>query len=321
MREDRSQNSSRHIVEPGFGDFAVGDRLRQRRAEEVLRIELLAGFLIQPRHRRANRRVDRAPVGHDEIGIAPVRLEHLIEEPVVFASVASVHLVVGAHHAARAPALDGDLEGEQVRFAHRGRIDSRVEDDPVGFLRIEREVLDRRDDVAALHALDHAARHHAGEQRILGEILEIAAAARVANEICRAAKKDIEALRARFGADCLALKPRKRLVPGRGEGEIGRHRGRGVAGTDVAWVGDAKLCVRLLQRGNAEARYAGHVARRADRSGRFGLAAPRRRDDAMDEATASPAPSSARAPFARAEREAGRRSFHGQSRCGRRIAD
>ena len=101
----------------------------------------------------------------------------------------------------------------------------------------------------------------AGEQRILGEIFEIAAAARVANEICRAAKKDIETFRARFGADCLALKPREAHVPCRGEGEIGRHRGRCIAGADIARVGDAKLCVRLLQRWNAEARYPGHVAR------------------------------------------------------------
>ena len=128
-----------------------------------------------------------------------------------------------------------------------------------------------------------AARHDAGEQRVLGEIFEIAPATRVTNEICGAAKKHIEALRSRFRADCLALKPRQLRVPGRGEGEIGRHRRRRVAGTDVSGVGDAKLRVRLLQRGNAEARYPRHVARRADRSGRFGLAAPWRRDHAMDQ--------------------------------------
>ena len=186
------ENSSRHIVEPRLRDFAVGHRLRQRRPEEILRVELLAGFLVQAGHCRGSRRVDRAPVGHHEIGIAPVCLQHLIEEPVVFARVASVHLVVGAHHRARTTALDGDLEGEQVRFAHRGRVDSRVEDDPVGFLRVEGEVLGRRDDVAALRAVDHGARHQASEQRVLREIFEIAAAARVANKIGRAAKKDIQ---------------------------------------------------------------------------------------------------------------------------------
>jgi hypothetical protein len=67
-------------------------------------------------------------------------------------------------------------------------------------LRIEREVLDRRDDVAALHAFDHPASHDSGEQRVLGEILEIAPATRVTNEIRGAAKKHIEAFRPRFGA-------------------------------------------------------------------------------------------------------------------------
>jgi len=201
MREDRSQNSPRHVVEPGLGDDALCNRLSKRAGEEVLCVELLAGLLIEPGHRRANSRVDRAPVGHHKKRIPPIGLEHLIEEPVVFTTIASVQLVVGAHHGARAPTLDGDLEGEQVRFARCSRVDARVEDDTVGFLRIEREVLDRRDDVATLHALDHAARHQPGEQRILGEIFKIAPAARVTNEIRGTPQKHIEALRLRFGAD------------------------------------------------------------------------------------------------------------------------
>ena len=152
-----------------------------------------------------------------------------------------------------------------------------------------------------------AARHHSGEQRVLGEIFKIAAAARVANEIRRAAKKHIEALRARFGADGLALKPRHARVPGRGESEIGRHRRRRVAGTDIARVGDAEFCVRLLQRGNAEARYRrarNPPSRSIHRAWACRPTAPRSRHGP---ATASPARSSDRAPFARAGREAGRR--------------
>ncbi len=228
--------------------------------------------------------MDRAPVGHDEIRIAPVGLQHLIEKPVVFARIAAVHLIVGAHDAAWPPALDGDFEGQQIRLAHRGWIDTRVEDDPVGFLRIERKMLDRRDDApAALHACNHAPSHDAGEQRVFGEIFKIAPATRVTNEICGAAKKHIEALGSRFGADGFALKPRHIWAPGRGEGEIGRHRGRRVAVTDVPGIGDAKLRIRLLQCGNAEARHAGHVAGRTNRPIRSGLAAPSRRDHAMDQ--------------------------------------
>ena len=226
--------------------------------------------------------MDRAPVGHHEIGIAPVCLQHLIEEPVVFARVASVHLVVGAHHAPGRP--------RSMAISKASRSDSRI---AAGSIRASRTT---RSVSCALRAKClvvemmwrlctpsiMAPAISAGEQRVLGEIFEIAAAARVANEIRRAAKKDIEAFRARFGADCLALKPREAEVPGRGEGEIGRHRRRCIAAADVAGVGDAKLCVRFLQRRNAEARYPGHIARRADRSGRFGLAAPRRRDDAME---------------------------------------
>ena len=145
-------------------------------------------------------------------------------------------------------------------------------------------MLDRRDDApAALHACNHAPSHDAGEQRVFGEIFEIAPATRITNEICCAAKKHVEALRSRLRPDRLALKPRHIGAPGRGEGEIGRHRSRRVAVTDVSGVGDAKLRIRLLQRRNAEARHAGHVTCRANRSGRSGLAAPSRRDHAMDQ--------------------------------------
>ncbi len=96
-------------------------------------------------------------------------------------------------------------------------------------------------------------------------------------------RRTLKPFRARFSGHCLALKPREAHVPGRGEGEIGRHRRRRVAGADVARVGDAELGVRLLQGGNSEARDARHVACRPDRSGRFGLVAPGRSDHAMDQ--------------------------------------
>ena len=137
--------------------------------------------------------------------------------------------------------------------------------------------------MAALHAVDHAARHPSGEQRVLREIFKIAPAARVTNEVRGAAKKHIEALRSRFDGHRLALKPRNLWVPGRGESEIGRHRGRRVAGADVARICNPKLRVRLLQRGNTKARYAGHVACRANGSGWFRRPAPTRRDDAMEQ--------------------------------------
>ena len=63
-------------------------------------------------------------------------------------------------------------------------------------------------------AVDRGPGHQPRQQRVLGKIFEVAAAARVANEIGRAAEQDVEAFGSRLGRDRLALPPRKRQVPG-----------------------------------------------------------------------------------------------------------
>ena len=108
-------------------------------------------------------------------------------------------------------------------------------------------------------------------RRVFGEILEIAAAARVADQIRRAAEQDVEAPGPGLGPDRFALPPRQRQVPGRSQREIGRHGRRRVAVPDVSWIGDAELGIGLLQRGDAEPRNPGDVARRPDRALRFRL--------------------------------------------------
>ena len=74
-----------------------------------------------PALRGLRRAVHRAPVRHHVARIAPVVLQHLVEQPVVLAGIDAVDAVVGAHHRAGMAGLDGDLEGQQVRFARRGR--------------------------------------------------------------------------------------------------------------------------------------------------------------------------------------------------------
>ena len=110
--EDRCQDSPRHVVEPSRGDFAVGDRLGQPSARSFA-CRAARRIPGPARPTPANRGMNRAPVGHHEAGITPIALEHLVKQPVVLAGIGSVHLIVGAHHAARMPALDGDLEGER----------------------------------------------------------------------------------------------------------------------------------------------------------------------------------------------------------------
>ena len=143
-------------------------------------------------------------------------------------------------------------------------------------------MLHRRDQTAALCAGDLLAGDRAGQQRIFRDIFEIAAAAGIADEIGGASEQDVEALGARFGSHRLALAPRQIDVEACRHREIGRHRGRGVAVTNVAGIGDAELGVGFLQGGESEAGRPGDVARRTDRARRFGLIPPGRAEPAMD---------------------------------------
>ena len=136
---------------------------------------------------------------------------------------------------------------------------------------------------SALHAVDHGAGHQSGQQRILGKIFEVPPAARIANEVRRAAEQHVEAPRPRVRPDRFALAARQRQVPGRRQSQIGGHRRRRVATPDFAGIGDAEGTVGLLQGGNAESGNPRHVAGRPERA--FGLRAafPRRAEIAMDE--------------------------------------
>ena len=149
-------------------------------------------------------------------------------------------------------ALDGDLEREQVGLAVRGRIDERVEPVAVGLVAVQREVLDRRDHALALDPGDRLAGEHAAEQRVLGQVLEVAPVARVAREVDAAGEHHVEAAAARLAADHRARGARQRRVEARAQGDARRQRGRGVA-RPVARVGDAEARVAHQQRRDAEA--------------------------------------------------------------------
>ena len=278
---NRSQDAMRHVVEPRLRRPPFRYCLRQRRPEEVLRVELRSQFLIESREGGGDRRVRSAPIRHDEAGIAPIALEHGVEQPAILASVDPVDLIVGAHHRAGTAAFDRDFKRQQIGFARRPRIDTHVERAAIRLLIVESEMLDGREDMPALGAGDRRARHHAREQWVFREILEIAAAARIANEVHGAAEQDIEAAGARLTRHRFPLASRQRLVPSRGERQIRRHRGRAFAAADIAGIGYAEFAVGLLQSRHAEARRAGHEASRTDGAVGLGPAAPRRAEDSL----------------------------------------
>ena len=132
VRIRRAMSSSR-----ACGTSPSVDRAQTERPKKFSRVELFARFLIEAGERRADRRVDGAPVGHDEARIAPVALQDLVQEPVVLAGIDPVDLVVGAHDRARSALLDADLESQKIRLPRRRRIDPDVEHDAVGLLVVE----------------------------------------------------------------------------------------------------------------------------------------------------------------------------------------
>ena len=281
--EDRSQDALRHVVETRLRNLARLDRLAEG-GEIGAPIRLHGQFLIEPGQRRGDRRMDGAPVGQDKAAVSPVGLEHVGQEPRIFAGVGSVDLIVGAHDGAGLSALDRDLEGKKIGLAGRRAVDPDVEPAAVGLPVVEREVLDGRQDAAVgLHAVDHRAGHQPGQQRILGKIFEVPPAARIANEVRVAAEQHVEPLGPRVRPDRFALAARQLEVPGRRQRQIGGHRRRRVAAPDVAWIGDAERTVGLLQGGNAESGDPRHVTGRAERALGLRAAFPRRAEIAMDE--------------------------------------
>src|SRR5690606_24291042 len=120
-----------------------------------------------------------APIGHHPALVAPSTLEHVVEQMMIAAGGLAIDLVVPAHDRARLRTLDRDLECEQVGLAMRHRVDDRIEPMTIRLVAVERIVLERRDDALTLNAVHLLSREHRAQVRILGEILEVPAVARI----------------------------------------------------------------------------------------------------------------------------------------------
>ena len=164
------------------------------------RVELRAGFLIEP-GAGVLPAAGGPPVRHHPARVAPRPLQHLLQELGVGACVVTVDPVVGGHHGARVGAFDGQLEGEQVGLAVRRRVDDRIEPMAVGLVAVEREVLDRRDHPLALNALDRRRGQDRAEQRVLGQVLEVASVAGVAGKVDASGQQHVETAAAGLAAD------------------------------------------------------------------------------------------------------------------------
>ena len=219
---DERQQPLGRPVERGHGEPAVRHGARERR------VVLLAepGHLeVEARRERRDPVVDRAPVGHDDPVEAPLVAQDLREQLVVLAAERAVDAVVGAHHRPRRAGRDRALPAREVELAQGALVDQRVDAVAAVLLVVGREVLERGGDALRLHAADPRAGHLAGQQRVLGEVLEVAAAERRALEVRARSEQHADALGAGLapqrGADLLE----QRHVPGRRERRARREAG------------------------------------------------------------------------------------------------
>ena len=174
-----------------------------------------AGHLqIQPALQRLDPVVHRAPVGHHQAFEAPLVLEDIDQQLVVLGAVGSVELVVGAHHRPGPGLFDHRLERRQVDLAEGALVDQGVDAKALVFLVVGREVLERRAYTGALHAVDEAGGQLAGQEGILGEVLEIAAAQGGALHVDAGSQQHVDAQRRCLLTQRLTHLADERRIPG-----------------------------------------------------------------------------------------------------------
>ena len=169
---------------------------------------------------------DRHPVAHDQTLEAPLGAQDVGERLARLAGVLTVDQVVGAHDRPGLRFGDGDLEAGQVQLPQGALVDDRVEAHPVVLLVVDREVLQAGAHPLGLDAPHQRRRRLARQQRVLGEVLEVASARGVTLDVQPGPEQDAHALCA-----CLSAQRRADLldqadVPGRAERRRGRETGR-----------------------------------------------------------------------------------------------
>ena len=135
-----------------------------------------------------------APVGHDDTLESPLVPENGGQEVQLLLGIFAVELVIGGHDGPGFGLLHGDLEILQVDLAEGALADAGVVLVAVGLLVVRRVVLDGSAHPVGLDASDVGRGHLAGEERILGEILEVTSAQRVAVDVHTRGEEDVHAV-------------------------------------------------------------------------------------------------------------------------------
>ena len=169
----------------------------------------------------------RRPVRHDQAVVAPLVVQDGAQQR-AFRHRRPVDPVVGGHHRPGAGLAHDGLERRQVELAQRPLVDADVHRHPLGLRVVAHEVLDRGADPLALQAAHVGDPDPRGEQRVLGEALEVPAAVRGPVQVHRGGEQHVHALAPRLGGQQPADRPHPVAVPGGGQRGRRRHVRRGV---------------------------------------------------------------------------------------------
>ena len=205
------------------------------------------------------------PVGGHGAVKAPLLTQNAGEKVAVLGGTLAVDRVVGAHDRPGGGLLHADLEGLEVDFPQRPLGQAGVALPAVGLLVVAGEVLQGRGHAHALDAPDHGCSQLARQQRILGVILEVAAAQGAAVDVDGGGQPHAEAVLTHLLRARAAHLEHDLLIPGAGQQ---RRAGEG-CGVHAA-VPDNTQAGRAVRRHHVGHATAGQVAEAA----RVGHATP-----------------------------------------------
>ena len=186
---------------------------------------------------RGDRGVRSAPVGDDHAVEAPFVAQDVLQQVLVLVRVHAVDLVVGGHDRHRRGLAHGYLERGEIDLAHRAFVDHGIGGLPAQFLAVDREVLRAGGYAVGLDAADQAGRHAPRDDRILGIVLEVAAAQWIALDVHARSEQHVHVEIVGFLAERLAHLLGERRIP-----RIGDRAGRGEAGCGFGrFLGDRQF--------------------------------------------------------------------------------
>ena len=259
------------------GLLDAGVNIRDGELAGVHSVDELAGG-VEAGRRHLERRTGRdagdvvvgaAPVGDDGAVEAPLVEEDFLEQMLVLVGVGAVDQVVAGHEVLGVGLLDGDLETGEVDLAQRALIEHGVGCLAAGLLLVAGEVLGAGGEALVLDAAHIACGHLSCEIGILGDVLEVASAERVALDAEAGAQDDVVVHGRRLLGERHADLLGELGLPGVGDGHGRGEAGCGKRAADTQMVGTLALDAQAVGAiGEVELGHAlGRIRLRTERGG------------------------------------------------------